>query len=101
MARDQHTIEVPDGAFPSREDRTLIGVLANQANPVGSAAGAIVTVAVAIDDLPDNYAVSVNPGQDCRWYVDAKTNGGFNVNLVPVTGTDTIAAGTFDVAVLA
>lgn len=65
-----------------------------------------VTVPIAFNNLPLNsnsqplYGVFVNPGQDCRWYVpqNSKTNSGFNVVLVPTTGT-AIAAGNIDVMV--
>lgn len=100
MALDQHTIEIPTGATPAREDRTLIGSAPGVANLSG-AAGATVTTAVAMSDLPANYSVVVNPGQGCLWFVDGKTDSGFNVNLVPISGTAAIAAGTFDVVVIA
>lgn len=54
-------------------------------------------------DLPDSYCVLVNPGQNCRWYVpqSSKTNSEFDVVLVPVTSSDSIAAGDLDVFISA
>ena len=53
-------------------------------------------------ELPANYSVNVNPGQDCRWYVaqNSKTNKGFTVTLMPPTNTATVAAGFIDVLVV-
>ncbi|OYV51439.1 MAG: hypothetical protein B7X10_00715 [Burkholderiales bacterium 21-58-4] len=100
MALDQHTVSVPTGAQPANTDRTTIGNLADLANLSG-AAGVTVTTAVAMADLPAHYSVHVNPGQGCAVFVDGKTNAGFNVHLVPLTSALSIAAGTFDVTVVA
>lgn len=102
MSLTQHTIEVPDGAEPARADRTILGVLPGVANAAGGAAGAAVTTPVALPataNLPSNYAVLVNPGQDATWYVSGKTATGFNVTLTPRLSTATLAAGTFDVVI--
>ena len=99
MAIDQHTVTIPTGAQPANTDRTLIGNLAGVANLSG-AAGVTVTTAVVMADLPAAYSVHVNPGQGCMAFVDGKTNAGFNVHLVPLSGTATISAGTFDVTVI-
>ena len=82
------------------QDRTIIGTVPDIANAAG-AAGATVTTAVSMSDLPPNYSVLVNPGQGCGAFVSGKTNTGFNVNLVPFSGTGVVAAGTFDVVVVA
>jgi hypothetical protein len=100
MALDQHTVSVPSGASPAYQDRTVVGNLPGVTNAVG-AAGATVTTAVAMADLPPTYSVHVNPGQGCGWYVDGKTSTGFNVHLVPFSGSGVVAAGTFDVTVIA
>ena len=100
MALDQHTISVPNGALPANQDRTIIGSLPGVANAAG-AAGATVSTAVTMGDLPPNYSVIVNPGQGCGWFVSGKTSTGFTVNLVPFSSTATVAAGTFDVVVVA
>lgn len=100
MALDQHTISVPIGATPARTDRTIIGSLPNVANAAG-AAGATVSTAVVMAELPANYSVLVNPGQEAYAWVSAKTSGGFTVNLAPISSTALIAAGAFDVVVVA
>ena len=100
MALDQHTVSVPSGASPAYQDRTVVGSLPGVANAAG-AAGVTVTTAVVMADLPPEYGVYVNPGQGCAWFVDGKTSSGFNVHLVPLTSTATIAAGTFDAVVVA
>ncbi len=101
MPLDQHTIEVPDGASPANTDRTIIGSVPNVANIAGGSAGASVTVAVAMANLPANYSVLVNPGQDATWFVGSKTSSGFTVTLNPRLATNTLAAGTIDVVVVA
>ena len=100
MAIDQHTISVPSGANPAWADRTIIGSLPNVPNPAAAAAGDTVSVNVAFgNDLPGNsYGVFVNPGQACNWWVSNKANAGFTVNL---QSSATVAAGTFDVVVIA
>ena len=100
MALDQHTISIPSGAAPAMPDRTIIGVLPGVVNAAG-AAGVTVTTSVAMTDLPPNYTVVVNPGQGCGAFVSGKTSQGFNVSLVPFSGTAVVAAGAFDVVVLA
>lgn len=100
MALDQHTVSVPSGASPAYQDRTVVGSLPGVANAAG-AAGVTVTTAVVMADLPPNYTVLVNPGQGCGCYVDGKTNAGFNVHLVPFSSTAIVAAGAFDVTVIA
>ncbi len=97
-----HTIERPIGDMPARYDRTILGVQEGVANAAGGSAGAAVTVAVSFgNELPPSYVVVVNPGQDATWYVSAKTSNGFSVTLTPRLATNTLAAGTFDVLVVA
>jgi hypothetical protein len=100
----QHTIESPDGATPAHQDRAIIGAMPGVANVAGSGAGAAVTTAVSLPasaNLPANYAVLVNPGQDATWYVSGKTFDGFNVTMTPRLAANTLAAGTFDVVIVA
>ena len=99
MSLTQHTIEVPDGAEGARTDRTILGVVLGTANAAGGSAGASVTTAVSLPttaNLPANYAVMVDPGQDATWYVTNKTSNGFSVVLTPRLSTATLAAGSFD-----
>ncbi len=102
MSLIQNHIESPDGATPARTDRAILGVVPGIANAAGGSAGAAVVTAVALPstaDLPANYAVVVNPGQDATWFVSGKTATGFNVTLTPRLATNTLAAGTFDVVI--
>lgn len=106
MSLIQHSIGIVDGAVPSNEDRTVIGVIPGVANVVGSGAGAAVTTTVTLPasaNLPANYAVLVNPGQDATWFVPfaSKTSNSFNVTMTPRLAASTLAAGTFDVVIVA
>ena len=63
--------------------------------------GISVTVPVTtLTTLPPNYAVNVTPSQACFISVNTKTSNSFNVVLKPITSSDVITAGTFDVTVL-
>lgn len=101
MSLDMHTVAVPSGAAPAYQDRVLIANLPSVPNVVGASAGAAVVTAVTMVDLPSAYSVLVNPGQDATWFVSGKTSTGFNVTLTPRLAANTLAAGTFDVTVVA
>lgn len=102
MALQQHTIERPDGGSVALLDRVIVGQINGHTNAAGGSAGAAVVTPVSVgNELPDNYSVVVNPGQDATWYVSGKTNSGFNVTLNPRLATNTLAAGTFDVVIVA
>jgi hypothetical protein len=106
MSLIQHNIAVPDGAAPAYQDRTILAVIPGVANLAGGGAGTAVTTAVSLPasaSLPANYAVLVNAGQDATWFVpsNSKTSSGFNVTLTPRLAANTLAAGTFDVVILA
>lgn len=101
MALDIHTISFPDGlANTQRQDRVLMGYLPAQAYPAGSAAGAAVTLAVAVKSLPAKFAVQVSPDQDCTWFV-TKTATGFTVTLLPRLAANTLASGALDILIVA
>jgi hypothetical protein len=77
------------------------------ANAAGGGNGQAVSTAVSFTDrfgnglLPvTNYVVSVTPSQACWTTITNKTPFGFNVVLNPAS-TVTLAAGTFDVTVIA
>jgi len=72
----------------------------NIPNVAGGSAGASVTTAVSFT-VPINlgYAVRVDAGQSAFGFASGKTSTGFNVTLVPVPSTATLAAGTFNVMV--
>lgn len=100
----QHTIESPDGFTPAHQDRHVVGVMPGVANVAGSGAGAAVATVVSLPpsaNLPANYSVLVNPGQDATWYVSAKSFDSFTVTLTPRLAANTLAAGTFDVVLVA
>lgn len=104
MGQPIHTVEMLDGSNNSLQDKLKVGLKAHVANAAGSGAGVAVTVAVSFGanaNLPANYTVSVDPGQDATWYTSAKTATGFTVNLLPRLAANTLAAGFIDVAVFA
>ena len=103
MSQILHSIEVPEGALTglSQKGRLLVGNLPAQSNAVGGGAGQPVTTAISgLKNLPANYSVVVNPGQDATWYVSGKTSTGFNVTLTPRLAANTLAAGTFDILIV-
>lgn len=104
MSIFQHTIESPDGATPAHQDRAIIGTIPGIANAAGGGAGAAVTTTVTLSasaNLPANYSVLVNPGQDATWYADNKKAASFDVVLTPRLAANTLAVGTFDVVIVA
>jgi hypothetical protein len=76
------------------------------ANATGGGAGQAVTTAVQFVDrygtglLPAQYVVSVTASQSAFATVTNKSSNGFNVVLTPPSGV-TLAAGTFDLVVIA
>lgn len=98
MSFDLHTIEVPDGAMGfSQKNRALLGCGIGVANVIGGGAGQAVTVVVTgLKNLPANFGVLVNPGQDATWSVGSKTSTGFTITLNPRLAANTLAAGTVD-----
>lgn len=100
MTLPVHTIDVLPGSQQAQPDRVLFANLNGVANAAGSGAGAAVTVAVT-GSFPAKYSVLVDPGQDATWYVSAKTETSFTVNLNPRLAANTLSAGTIDIVVLA
>jgi hypothetical protein len=84
----------------------LYAARANVANAAGGAEGDAVTTPIAFVDqygvgvLPEDYAVTVTPNQVAFASVTNKTAAGFDVTLTPLAGA-TLAAGSFDLAVMA
>lgn len=101
MAINVHAVALFKPTNPLMQDRLHAGFQAAVANAAGGSAGASVTTAVAFSELPANYSVHVTPNQDATAYVTGKTNSGFNVVLTPRLAANTLAAGTFDVIVVA
>lgn len=102
MAQDLHTVSVSDSSDPlAQADRVFMLLKKAFANAAGSGAGAALAVPITGLRLPASYAVFVNPGQDATWFITARTQTGFTVNLAPRLAANTLAAGTFDLLVLA
>lgn len=93
-----HTLEVPDGGYGfGQKGRALIGSGIGVTNAAGGGAGTAVTVVVSgLKNLPSNFGVLVNPGQDATWFVSSKTSTGFTITLTPRLAANTLASGTVD-----
>src|SRR5208337_3748475 len=78
-------------------------IIANAPNVIGSGAGATVVVPVvfAPGNLPAdlNYTIQLTANQACAISWSAKAINGFTVTLTPLSGSLTLAAGTFDAVV--
>lgn len=103
MAIIKHKLSVLDGSAGGPfTDRSIVGQVLGVANLIGGGAGAAVVTAVAfLEPLPAAYQVIVSCGQDATAFVSGKTATGFNVTLEPRLAANTLAAGTFDVLVIA
>lgn len=103
MAIVKNHASVLDGSIGGPfSDRMIVGQQLGVANLIGGGAGAAVVTAVAFSEpLPAAYQVIVSVGQDATAFVSAKTATGFNVTLEPRLAANTLAAGTFDVLVIA
>jgi hypothetical protein len=101
MPIELHTVESPDGCAFANADRVIIGRLNAVANLIGGGAGLSVATVIAGLNLPANYQVIVEVGQDATAWVSAKTSAGFTVNLVPRLAANTLAAGTFNALIVA
>lgn len=104
MPFEMHTVEVVDGSNFTNYDKMVVGVQNAVAHNAASV-GVAVTVAVSFASaLPASYAVFVDGSDPNAVYSvpgASKTSTGFNVVITPVITTDTLAAGTFDVLVIA
>lgn len=102
MSIDLHTISLVKGTKLAFSDRLKLGLKFGIANAAGGSAGASVTVAVAFaGELPANYLVFAEVGADVTYNITGKTPTGFNVVLSPRLAANTLAAGTFNVGVMA
>jgi hypothetical protein len=90
-----HDIDLVDGSTPTMQDRLIGGLQLAVANVSGS--GSVTTAVSFASPLPSNYAVFVDAGQAVTAYVTGKTSSGFNVVLAATT----VAAGTFNVLIVA
>ncbi len=101
MSLDLHTVEAVPGAAPNANDKLRVGYLNAIANAAGGSAGASVAVAITGLSLPPNYNVHVEVDQDANAWISSKTQSGFTVNLEPRLAANTLAAGTFNVTIVA
>jgi hypothetical protein len=103
MAIAKHRSSVLDSPTPSQfTDKLLFAQQLNVANLIGGGAGTVVNTIVTFPEaLPANYQVIVSPKQDATWFVDTRTTFGFTVHLEPRLAANTLAAGDFDVLVIA
>ena len=103
MPLDYHTVETVDGATPTnRTDRIIVGFLPGVTNPAGTE-GQPVSVVISGLTLPAAYAVHATPSQPVIASVNptSKGFGGFTLTLTPLSSTQTVAAGSTDVVVVA
>ena len=102
MSIPVHVVDCLDGSQFLFTDKVIAGLQLGVANVAGGSNGAAVTTAVSFPagSLPPNYLVHVTPSQAAMVSVTNKTSSGFNVVLTPLS-TVTLAAGTFDVLVIA
>jgi hypothetical protein len=98
-----HVLDIVGGTPSTQNDRLSVVAQANLPNPVGSGAGVVVSVPVVFaEKMPTaNYAAFVEANQDATTWASAKTTSGFTANIQPRLATVTLAAGTFDILILA
>lgn len=103
MAIAKHRASVLDSPTAAQfTDKLLFAQQLSVANVIGGGAGQnVATVVTFPEALPAGYQVLVGTNQDCVAYVTARTTFGFTVNLTPRLAANTLAAGTFDVLVIA
>lgn len=102
MAFDIHTMAVSDKSDAlANPDRIYTLLRKAVANGAGGGAGLSVAVAITGLQLPAAYSVFVSPSQDATVWISSRTRTGFTVNLAPRLAASTLAAGTFDLLVLA
>lgn len=101
MAIVKHDIAVLDGSNPMFTDRAIVGVMTGVANASGTAGATVATVVTFLEPLPAGYVAMVQPNQDAVAYISARTTNGFTVNLTPRLAANALAAGTFDLLVMA
>lgn len=102
MAIVKHFTSLLDGSTSAFTDREFVGRQLAVANAAGSGAGTTVsTVVTFLEPLPSSFTAFVQPGQAAVWWISAKTEYGFTVNLAPLLAATVLAAGTFDVVLSA
>jgi hypothetical protein len=102
MGLDIHTIAVPGGMMGyANSDRVILG-LETVAYSAGTAAGDSVTVDVTFTEpLPTTFQVFFAPQADVTAYASSPTAMGFTLNIQPRLATETIAAGSIGLLIVA
>lgn len=96
-----HTISVPDAANGyARSDRIFMGLI-TVSYGAGGSAGAAVTAAVMVGDLPATYSVFMGASADATAFVTSQTSTGFTLNVSPRLAANTLAAGSMKVLIVA
>ena len=101
MAFDIHTIDVAAGSNINRLDRVIAFFQNTITSAAGSGAGPVTTAVTFSGELPATYNAFVTPNINATASITNKTSSGFNVVLNPPLASATLAAGTFDVLVIA
>jgi hypothetical protein len=103
MGIDVRTIEqIGNTSNFARTDRIFLAAYPQTANPAAAGEGDSVTVAFTELELPATYSVIVSGlSQEAIPTVTGRSHTGFNVVLNPLTGSITLASGTFDCLVVA
>jgi hypothetical protein len=98
-----HDVKVIDGAIDNRNNHNpvILAQTCGVSNSSGSAGVTVTTAVTFTETLPSTYSVTVQPGQGVGWFISAKVAKGFSVNLVPFSAGVSVAAGSFDVTVIA
>jgi len=102
MARDLHTVAVSKASSPlSDQGKLKMTLIKGFASAAGGSAGASVATAITGLEIPTNAAVFVTASQDAVPYISGRFATGLTVNLSPRLAANTLAAGTFDLLILA
>lgn len=95
------TINLLDGSI-SAEGNTLMFARKKYTYAAGGGAGLARTIAVTdIKGLPADYSVRVELPEDATYYITAKTQAGFTINILPRLAANTLAGGSADVLIMA
>lgn len=89
-----HNLYVADGTGLNVADRVFLGTV-TAIYAAGGGAGAASTIAVTwTEAVPVPYTAVMSPVEDCTYFISAKTNLGFTLNVLPRLAANTLAGGT-------